>query len=347
MTGPELVSLDVKPKKGPRIYGALRRSKGSKCAAIIMHPSSNFFGHYMMELLPARGITILALNSRYLNDNAHLIFKRVIEDLGAGVTYLRDQGFEKLILLGNSGGASTVAMYQAEVENLTIAMTPAVGIALFGAHPGRAILFSNWLDASLTDENDPLSLDDTLNIYSPTITPPFTVEFVSRVRTAQKKRSTLITQRTIKRLKKFRQIVDGPRDEAFIVYRTCADPRFLDLNLDPNDREPGMVWGDPFRINYGPHDVARFTTLTSWMSQWSLKSNAHGPKCIARTSVPVINLEFTADTNATPGDIAMWTKALGSRQEYYPIEGATHFMIGQQNLRLEVTDLIAAWAETL
>ena len=153
MTGPELVSLDVKPKKGPRIYGALRRSKGSKCAAIIMHPSSNFFGHYMMELLPARGITILALNSRYLNDNAHLIFKRVIEDLGAGVTYLRDQGFEKLILLGNSGGASTVSMYQAEAENLTIAMTPAgdpinllpqnlppaVGIALFGAHPGRAI----------------------------------------------------------------------------------------------------------------------------------------------------------------------------------------------------------------
>ena len=107
---------------------------------------------------------------------------------------------------------------------------------------------------------------------------------------------------TIKRLKKLRQIVNGPRDEAFIVYRTCADPRFLDLTLDPNDRELGMVWGDPYRINYGTHDVARFTTLTSWMSQWSLKSNAHGPKCIARTSVPVINLEFTADTNATPSD---------------------------------------------
>jgi len=361
MTYPELVSLDVKLKNGPRIYGALRRSKGSKCAAIIMHPSSNFFGHYMMELLPARGITLLALNSRYLNDDAHLIFERVIEDLGAGVGYLRDQGFEKLILLGNSGGASTVAMYQAEAENLTIAMTPAGdtinlspqnlppadGIALFGAHPGRAILLSNWLDASLTDESDPLSLDDTLNIFSPTITPPFTAEFISRVRKAQNKRSTMITQRTIKRLKKLRQIVNGPRDEAFIVYRTCADPRFLDLTLDPNDRELGMVWGDPYRINYGTHDVARFTTLTSWMSQWSLKSNAHGPKCIARTSVPVINLEFTADTNATPSDIAMWTKALGSRQKYFRIEGATHFMIGQQHLRLEVADLIAAWAEDL
>ena len=120
MPDSELVALDVIPKHGPRIYGALQRGRDSKCAALIVHPSSNFFDHYLMKELPKLGVTLLALNTRYLNNDAHLIFEHIIDDVGAGIRYLREEGFDKIVLLGNSGGASTVALYQAEAENLTI-----------------------------------------------------------------------------------------------------------------------------------------------------------------------------------------------------------------------------------
>ena len=84
----ELVALDVNPGRGPKIYGVFNRSPMSKCAALIVHPTSNFFDHYLMEELPARGVSLLAINTRYLNNDAHLLFERVIEDVGAGVKYL-------------------------------------------------------------------------------------------------------------------------------------------------------------------------------------------------------------------------------------------------------------------
>ena len=357
----ELIALDVIPKRGPRIYGALRRGGDTKCAALIVHPSSNFFDHYLMKELPKFGITLLALNTRYLNDDAHLIFEHILDDVGAGVRYLREEGFEKIILLGNSGGASTVSLYQAEAENRTITETPAGdpirlssetlpaadGIALFGAHPGRSLLLLKWIDPSVTDESDPLSNDPALDIFNPKNGPPFASQFVSRIRKAQKWRSILITNRTKKRLLMLRKNREGPRDEGFIVHRTCADPRFFDLSLDPNDRSLGMVWGDPHRLNYGTRDIARFTTLTSWMSQWALDSRAHGPNTLARTSVPVLNLEFTADTNALPSDIALWSAAAGERQEFHRIIGATHFLINQPKKKAEVGELIANWAKRL
>ncbi|MBK17819.1 MAG: alpha/beta hydrolase [Rhodospirillaceae bacterium] len=311
-----------------------------------------------MEELPKRGVTLLALNTRYLNDDPHLLFERIIDDVGAAVRFLRDEGFKKIVLLGNSGGASTVALYQAEAENLTITETltgdpvnlsaqnlpPADGIALFGAHPGRALLLLRWIDGSVTDENDPLSIDPGLDIFNPENGPPYSPQFVSKVRNAQLRRSQFITDRTQERIETLRANPEGPRDEAFIVHRTCADPRFFDLSLDRNDREIGMVWGDPYRLNYGPRDIARFTTLTSWMSQWSLESRAHGPDCIARTTIPVLNLEFTADTNALPSDIAMWSEALGERQEFHRIKNATHFLIGQTEIKAEVGERLADWS---
>jgi len=361
MTSSELVALDVNPGRGPKIYGVFNRSPMSKCAALIVHPTSNFFDHYLRAELPARGVSLLAINTRYLNNDAHLLFERVIEDVGAGVKYLRKEGFDKIILLGNSGGASTVALYQAEAEGLTITETPAGdpvrltadhlppadGVALFGAHPGRSLLLLNWIDPSVTDENDPLSVDPTLDIFNPNNGPPFNAAFVSKIRRAQNFRSNFITERTKRRLKFLRTRTDGVRDEPFIVFRTCADPRFLDLALDPNDRKTGMVWGDPYQLNFGSRDVARFTTLTSWMSQWSLNSNAHGPNCLARTTIPVLNLEFTADTNALPSDIKMWSEAASDRQEFHQIVGGTHFLINQPSKKAEVGELIADWVKNL
>lgn len=372
MAGPELVVLDVKPgaamesqsglqMKRPRIYGALARAPDEAVAAIVIHPTSNFMGHYLMPHLPAAGVSLLALNTRYVANDSMLLFERVIQDLGAGVRFLRDEGFRKIVLLGNSGGASTVALYQAEAETLTIADTPAGdpidvapedlppadGIALFGAHPGRMHIMEAWIDASVIDEADPLSADPALDVYDPAHGPPFSAGFVARVRAAQKARVARITARARARLRHLRARADGPGDEAFVVYRTMADPRVLDRTLDPNDRPPESIWGDPRAINYGANNVGRFTTLTSWLSQWSAESRADGPRCLARTSVPVLNLEFSADSAVFPADIRLWSEAAGDRETYRKIAGATHYMDGQPELLAETVETIASWAKAV
>lgn len=372
MAGPELVVLDVKPgaamesqsglqMKRPRIYGALARAPDSAVAAIVVHPTSNFMGHYLMPHLPAAGMSLLALNTRYVANDSMLLFERVIQDLGAGVRFLRGEGFRKIVLLGNSGGASTVALYQAEAETLTIADTPAGdpidvapedlppadGIALFGAHPGRMHIMEAWIDASVIDEADPLSADPALDVYDPAHGPPFSAGFVARVRAAQKARTARITARARARLRHLRARAGGPGDEAFVVYRTMADPRVLDRTLDPNDRPPESIWGDPRAINYGANNVGRFTTLTSWLSQWSAESRADGPRCLARTSVPVLNLEFSADSAVFPGDVRLWSEAAGDRETYRKIVGATHYMDGQPELLAETVETIASWAKAV
>ena len=368
----ELVVLDVKPggamesqsglmQKWPRIYCALARARDRKAAAIVVHPTSNFMGHYLMPHLPAAGVSLLALNTRYVGNDSMLLFERVIQDLGAGVRYLREEGFERIVLLGNSGGASTVSLYQAEAENLTIAATPAGdpveiepgdlppadGIALFGAHPGRGHIMAAWIDASMIAEDDPLGVDPALDIYNPEHGPPFAADFVATLRAAQRARVDRITARAHARLRYLRGREDGPRDEAFLVYRTMADPRVIDLTLDPNDRPPESIWGEPRAINYGANNVGRFTTLTSWLSQWSPESRADGPACLARTSVPVLNLEFSADSAVLPGDIALWSDAAGEREDYRKIAGATHYMDGQPELLAQVVEAIAGWARGL
>ena len=370
MAGPELVVLDVKPgaamesqsglqMKRPRIYGALARAPDRAVAAIVIHPTSNFMGHYLMPHLPAAGVSLLALNTRYVANDSMLLFERVIQDLGAGVRFLRGEGFRKIVLLGNSGGASTVALYQAEAETLTISDTPAGdpidiapddlppadGIALFGAHPGRMHIMEAWIDASVIDEADPLSADPALDVYDPAHGPPFSAGFVARVRAAQKARAARITARARARLRHLRARAEGPGDEAFVVYRTMADPRVLDTTLDPNDRPPESIWGDPRAINYGANNVGRFTTLTSWLSQWSAESRADGPRCLARTSVPVLNLEFSADSAVFPGDVRLWSEAAGDRETYRKIAGATHYMDGQPELLAETVETIASWAK--
>jgi len=148
----ELVVIDVKPGAAmesqsgiaqlwPKIYGAIERAPAAHTAAIVMHPASNFMGHYLIAPLASAGITTLGLNSRYLNNDSQLQMERVIQDLGAGVAWLRAQGFRKIVLIGNSGGAALAAFYQAQAEKLTATHTivgDATGLAAADLPPTTA-----------------------------------------------------------------------------------------------------------------------------------------------------------------------------------------------------------------
>ena len=81
----QLAVIDVKPGAAlesqsglqllrPRIYGAWMQPPGPRrVAAIVMHPASNFMGHYLVAPLAARGVACMGLNSRYAGNDTLLL----------------------------------------------------------------------------------------------------------------------------------------------------------------------------------------------------------------------------------------------------------------------------------
>jgi pimeloyl-ACP methyl ester carboxylesterase len=369
----KLAVIDVKPGAAmesqsglamlrPRIYGAWREAAGTKrVAAIVMHPTSNFMGHYLIEPLAARGVACMGLNSRYVNNDTMLLMERVIQDLGAGVRFLRDQGYERVILIGNSGGAALASFYQAQAERLTCThfvhgeptrfvaedFPPVDGIALCGAHEGRARLFLRWIDPSVIDESDPSSADPALDLYNPENGPPFSPEFLARFTAAQRARRDRIEAWAAARLRLLMREAGGPQDQAFVVYRTHAEPRCVDLSIDANDRPPGSIWGDARAVNYAANAMGRFTSIKAFLSQWSSRSQADGPDNLACTSVPVLLFTYTADASTFPSTRDAWLAAAAGRIRNVDVKGGNHYLAGQPELVTQVADELAAWARAL
>jgi pimeloyl-ACP methyl ester carboxylesterase len=346
----------------PRIYGAYAEPRDrKKVACIVMHPTSNFMGHYLIKPLAERGIACMGLNSRYVGSDTVLLMERVIQDLGAGVKFLRQLGYEKVFLVGNSGGAALSSFYQAQAEELTAErspdgdptglarddLPPVDGIALCAAHEGRSSLMLDWIDPSVIDECDPLSADPELDMYDPRHSVPYSADFLSRFKDAQRARRDRIERWALARLRLLRSTKGSPRDQTFLMYRTHADPRCVDLSLDPNDRLPGSVWGEARSVNYSANAMGRTTSLTAFLSQWSSRSQADGPTNLARTSTPALLLTYTADQSTFPSTRDAWLRAGASRIRNVNIPGANHYLAGQPELVMTVADAIAGWAEML
>jgi pimeloyl-ACP methyl ester carboxylesterase len=371
-----LVAIDVKPGSSsdsqsglnllkPTIYGRLAAEGcGRDVAFVVIHPSSNFFGHYLLGPLERRGRAILALNTRFAGNDVTLTMERCIQDLGAGIAFLRAEGYRRIVLLGNSGGGSLAALYQSQAERLTITDTPdgrpielskedlppVDGLGMCAAHPGRAQVLTDWLDASVTDETDMLAADPALDMYHPKNGPPYDRAWLERYRAAQRARNERITDWALACIRGFDASPDpdGPKDAAFLVFRTAADPRFVDLTLDPSDRKAGTTRGSARASNYGTLHTGRICSLRSWLSQWSVRlSRADGPACLAKTSVPVLSVLYSADTVVFPSQVAQWAKASTGRCKEYTLKGATHHLIGQPKLVDELADLLCGWAAEL
>ena len=221
-------------------------------------------------------------------------------------------------------------------------LPPVDSIALVAAAPGRALTFTLRLDAAVIDEQDMLATDPSLDIFNPDNGPPFSPEFLKRVEAAQFARNRRITEWCLARLRMFKQLSPGlpVSDQGFVVHRTNADPRHVDLSLDPSDRKAGK----PQETNYSSNGLGRYTTLRSWLSQWSVDySRAKGPECLERTSVPVLMAYFTADNIVLPSYYEAWAKAAGTRGERVDFKGVPHYPNAHPEQVERLADLLADW----
>ncbi|MFG3619283.1 hypothetical protein [Nocardia sp. NPDC047654] len=88
-------------------------------------------------------------------------------------------------------------------------------------------------------------------------------------------------------------------DRAFLVHRTVADPRFVDVTIDPSDREPGSLYGDPRTANWAAGGLARFVTARSWLSTWSEEhTHASAPSDLAGVKAPTLVMALRGDQAA-------------------------------------------------
>ena len=371
LPAPRLVALDVTlgarsdTQSGlqmlrPRIWGALHEPAArGHAAAIVMHPASNFMGHYLLAPLAERGLTALGLNSRYAGNDTMLLMERVLQDLGAGVRFLHDEGYGQVLLIGNSGGASLVSFYAAQSQRVTATefahggatgltrddLPPVQGLVLSAAHLGRSRLLLDWLDPALTDEAEPLAIDPALDLYDPRHGPPFDADFLVRFYQAQRARRDRIEAWVMARLAQLRGTAGAAPDQVFLMHRTHADPRCLDLGLDANDRAAGSVWGDARAVNQSANAMGRITSLSGFMSQWSKQSAADGPTSLAACSHPVLLLTHSADQSTFPSTRAAWLAAGGARVRDVMLRGATHYLSGQPEHVIRSADEIAAFAQ--
>ena len=176
-------------------------------AFIATHYNVDFSEHYLASFMAERGFGFLGWNTRFRGNEAHFLLDHALAEIGVGVRWLREQaGAEQVVLLGNSGGGSLMAAYQSQAMEPNVrpvtGMRPLPAIedlppgdlyVALAAHSGRPEVLTAWLDASVTDESDPLSADPALDPFDPGNGPPFGADFQRRYRAAQRDRNERIT----------------------------------------------------------------------------------------------------------------------------------------------------------
>jgi pimeloyl-ACP methyl ester carboxylesterase len=187
-----------------------------------------------------------------------------------------------------------------------------------------------------------------LNIYAPDCpnTPPFSDAFVKQFRAAQIARNRRITSWVKSQLADIRASSDPDAERCFVVQGTMCDVRWLDPSQDPSDRKPGTCYlGDPRIANDGPVGLGRFTTLRSWLSQWSYdESRADGLGNASRISCPTLVISNSADLACTPSHAQRLFDALASSdKEMRTIAGADHYYIERRELLPIAVTEISTW----
>ncbi|PFG74527.1 hypothetical protein [Tepidiforma thermophila] len=384
-------------------FGILYRppDRDPRTVVYLMHPRGEFTRHYVVPGLTARGYAVFGQNSRYLNNDTDMVHERILLDIAAGMRWLRGQGFERVVLLGNSGGGSLLAFYQSQASRPSAArlsstpsgepidlaseqMPPGDLYIAVAAHLGEGRFMLNVLDPSVTNESDPASYDPRWDMYNPDngyrpFPEPSSYDptWLAEYRKQQRERSLrldAIAREYLAEHAYFRGELRSDRYAALpaatrslivrrarlgrymVIYRTLANPAYLDPSIDPSRRPLGSIFspGDPIIGNYGYGGLARVMTPRGWLSTWSgTSSQADLPETIAHVKIPTLIVFADGDCDIFPSEQReIFEKSGATDKALVTLEWADHYLNpvgeegrGQADPRERLIDLIVPWIE--
>lgn len=211
-----LIVMDNKEHLLAMEYAPRSPGNRAKVAVVLMHCDLNYMGLPMGPALARRGYHTLGCQSIVSGD-----IDRRFEILDEHIRYLRAQeGIEKVILMGHSGGATLMTAYQAIAENgpeifqgeemlyktrLKKKLTPADGIMLIDANYGNGVMSLISMDPAVLEEGCGMKLDPAYNIFDPAIGydkcgASYSPEFMKAYRLAQKRRNDALIADALHRL---------------------------------------------------------------------------------------------------------------------------------------------------
>ena len=364
---PSDVKVSVHPLQtadGAAVNGFLYARTRTDTVLCIMHPREFLATHYLVPEILQSGCAVFTQTSRSVGSDLRLEHEIALLDVAAGTNFLRDHGFKRIILVGNSGGASLYGFYNEQsllAPSSRLERTPGGrptglakarmatvdGVVLVAPHPGQGLILQSCIDPSVTSEADPLSVEPALDFLNEAngyragaAGARYPAEFVTRYRSALLARierldaiaRAMIAERLAarKRGKDSTSRDDRVRaafSPAMTVWRTDADLRCWDLSIDPSDRVVGSVWGrDPFASNYGVVGFARFCTPESWLSTWSgISSQANLLRTARAIAQPCLVISYTGDSILFPAAAQAVYDAVGSSaKSYLRVRGNHH-----------------------
>jgi len=343
---------------GHPCQGLYFKPKGQrpKTAVIATHYNVDFSEHYIAPFFAERGFGFLGWNTRYRGAEDQFLLEHALIDISVGMKWLREEaGVERIVILGNSGGGSLMGAYQAEaiaptlldlvggVARETLAGLPKADLYIsLNAHQGRPEVLTDWMDASVTDETDPLATDPALDPFNPDNGPPYSADFIDRYRAAQRARNQRITDWAKTELKRLNDA--GTPDRIFPMFRCWGDLRCVDPAIDPSDRKPNQCYrGDPAIANRTP-SIGRANAIKTWLSMWSLEtSRCQGEPHLRKFDTPALVIQGLADTGVFPSDARKIHDFIGSKDKSLELIKGAHYFEDSAEERIAVADLMAAW----